>query len=416
MAATTTDPATSQNTPDNAAPAAANQALEAAEQSAYERAASSPLNEFEQLLVESGDDDSDFLPSENLTSPAQTTDDQAGTTGPQDKSPPTVTEADESDGAGDVSIPETDPGSAPDGATPGSPSGEEDGGERKGRAEERIAELTREKHEYRERLERLEAKLAEMAGKPAEANLLETVPAAEAAAVAAESADPFQEKIAQWEVAADLPRKHPEGYTEGNKFYSPEQLEAAARRADRELIGLRAQQAVWQQQRAQTFAAQEAQFRAQAAQRFEFLTKPGSPEHVMAKQILHQLGPVAKRFSNWPVLVGILAKGLVEFEQGGAANHGAAANNTGAAGGTVADQHRSNPAPAPGAGPNPPAQPGTPQPRRPRAPQVGAGSGSGGAPRTGGGAARAHGDPMQALVDAAGNEDEELAAIIRAIS
>jgi hypothetical protein len=239
----------------------------------------------------------------------------------------------------------------------------------------------------------LQAQVPPAAAKPAEKPLLEAGPVEV-------KTSPYAQRIQQLESLAELAEAHPEGVEladgkGGQKFFAPEELRNAQRNAQRELRGLSAQEAVWKAQEAQRFSAEVERNMGRARQKFTFFDDTTTAEHQMARQILQQ-APELRRFQDWPVVLGILADGLVKLERESAAPAAPAAGTPGANG---ADKPR-------------PTVTATTQGARkaPAAPRVGTGVAN--APRSANATGqRARG--LQSLIQAAvkGDKEAELAAI-----
>lgn len=386
-------------------------AQEADEASAYAREAADPLSDLERLVLEDDDADGETGAASGLAFKAQAkaAEDERGDSTEQEGNNPSApsSEADRDDkGNAEEASPQAEP-------EPADKEADEIAADLEGlgpRAQKRILQLLKRAKDAEDALvEDRQAHAAVAAAhppKPAEPAKPDALDAAmQAPGGRTATGSPYAEKISQLENVARLADDFPEGMETpdgkgGQKFWAPSELKNAARNAERELRGLVAQDAVWRATESTKFAEAERVALGQAQKRYPWMGDRATPERQMADTILRQ-APELKRFSDWPVVLGILARGMLDWqaEQAGAGAPAAAA-----------------PSGAPGANgagiqARPVASATTQSERRaPAAPRVGTGAAS--APRTAG-AAGQRGTGMQALLKAAekGDTEAELEAI-----
>lgn len=282
------------------------------------------------------------------------------------------------------------------------------------RAQKRIKKLLGRAKGAEEQARALEERLAALEAKQAPAD----APAAPAkaatgaddllapqdlAVVAAAQRTSVSERIAQLEGLSELARTNVDGFTDPQgKNWSAEQLATIAANAERELRGLAAQDAVERARARDAYEAHQTRFLASARERFPWLKDGSTREHQLAKSIVHAM-PELKRFSNWPVALGILTRGLIDFEAAEKGAGGATAGTPGAQaatpGGPVAPVASNGRGVVQGGN-------GQQQRRVPVAPKVGSGVSSG-APRVAGAAGLRTQQAGRALVEAAAAGDSE---------
>jgi len=130
-----------------------------------------------------------------------------------------------------------------------------------------------------------------------------------------------QERIGQLEQLVDLAEANPEGVEledgkGGKTFFEAARLRTIAAESRRELRVLAAQDAVERARARELYEANQARFLEVARGEFDFFKDASRPEHQVAQAIL-RAAPELRRFANWPLAVGILARGLVEFDRKG---------------------------------------------------------------------------------------------------
>jgi len=294
----------------------------------YEREATSALNPIESLLL-AGGDEGEFSESALGYADSESASDPADSVTENDA--PAEGDTDVTENGSEVAQEVADAGADEAGSEATAeeeipkeeiPAEEQKAAEKEEfgkRAQERIGELTRKQKEAEEKAAALEAEVERLKAGKAVEPILEASGSQPAVAATAE----MERKLASLEEVIALADDNPDGVeldgADGKPVhYSPERLKELKRQATREAGDMRAQIAVTRERATQTFRADEAKFMGIAEKEFTFLKDTGSPQFQMAATIVKQ-APELKRFGNWPILVGILANGLVEFVKGQAA-------------------------------------------------------------------------------------------------